>query len=136
MQFKQLRFIGLALVCCTSFISHSTAQISSLETTTRAGNTVRITSLLAPIEINRIHSWELTLLSTDNEPIENATVSVIGGMPEHDHGLPTLPQVTQETAAGSYLVEGIRFHMPGLWEINLTIETASGTDTATLEFSL
>ncbi|MCG8412815.1 MAG: FixH family protein [Pseudomonadales bacterium] len=122
--------------CLSSYSVNSIAQDRPLETETRAGNLLQVNSLLDPIEINRIHSWEMTLLTADNQPIQNATISVAGGMPDHDHGLPTLPQVTREISAGRYLIEGIRFHMPGRWEINFSIETDAGTDIATLDFSL
>ncbi len=130
------RFLYLTLLCVFCFSSYVIAQDKALATRTRAGNLLRVESLLDPIEINRIHSWEMILQTANERPIQNAKITVTGGMPEHDHGLPTLPQVTQEIGAGRYLIEGIRFHMPGKWEMNFSIETDTGTDIATLEFTL
>ena len=42
---------------------------------------------------------------------------LIPGMPDHDHGLPTQPQVTSRLENGDYLLEGVRFHMPGKWQL-------------------
>ncbi len=112
------------------------AQESNFVISTRAGNSLLIQSQLKPIVINRLHSWELLLLSADGHPLTDAEINLVGGMPEHDHGLPTQPQVTAQSDPGHYLVEGIRFHMPGKWKILFSIESGAGPDSATLEFSL
>ena len=36
-------------------------------------------------------------------------------MPEHGHGFPTVPEVTEYLGDGKYLVEGLKFSMPGWW---------------------
>ncbi len=76
-----------------------------------------------PPEINRIHSWILHVESAGGAPIEGANIVVDGGMPEHDHGLPTEPRVTAELGDGDYRLDGIRFHMRGYWEITVTVTT-------------
>ncbi|MGI9232323.1 MAG: FixH family protein [Woeseiaceae bacterium] len=76
-----------------------------------------------PPEINRIHSWVLHVESVDGVAIEDASIEVTGGMPEHDHGLPTRPRVTEELGDGDYRLEGLRFHMRGYWEIEVTVVT-------------
>ena len=76
-----------------------------------------------PPGINRIHSWILHVESNEGVPVENAEIRVIGGMPEHDHGLPTRPRVTEELGGGDYQLDGMRFHMRGYWEIEVTVVT-------------
>lgn len=77
---------------------------------------------LQPIVINRMHRWTLNVVDRDGEPVTGATLTVTGGMPAHDHGLPTSPQVTRELAPGRYLLEGVRFHMRGKWQIEVAID--------------
>lgn len=101
-----------------------------------SGVILLIRSELSPLQINRMHSWELILRSADNTPVTGAIIRVEGGMPEHDHGLPTQPQVTSEIKEGHYLLEGIRFHMPGLWEITVQVSTNDFEESFRLEFSL
>jgi len=60
-----------------------------------------------------MHSWILRLETLDGQPVRNAEITVAGGMPKHNHGLPTAPQVTRELGNGDYLVEGIKFQMAG-----------------------
>ena len=79
--------------------------------------------------INQMHAWQISLSSPDGAPVRNARITVDGGMPQHGHGLPTRPQVTREVAAGTYLMEGMKFSMTGWWEIKLAIQAAEGADT-------
>jgi hypothetical protein len=84
-----------------------------------------------PPAINQMHSWQIKLSSPSGEPIRHAHISVDGGMPQHGHGLPTRPQVTQELSDGTYLLEGMKFSMTGWWEIKLAIQSAEGADKET-----
>jgi hypothetical protein len=77
--------------------------------------------------INRMHSWILHIEDESGVGVEGATIDVDGGMPQHNHGLPTKPRVTEDLGGGDYRLEGMRFHMSGSWEITLRITTKSGT---------
>ncbi len=86
---------------------------------------VDVYSNLSPLTINTIHSWRLKVTDSAGQPVEDVTVQVAGGMPDHDHGLPTQPQVTAEIATGEYLLEGVRFHMPGRWRMDFIVEAGN-----------
>ena len=75
-----------------------------------------------------MHAWQIRLNRPDGTPVRGARFAVDGGMPQHGHGLPTRPQVTQELADGTYLMEGMKFSMTGWWEIKLAIQAAEGAD--------
>ena len=89
---------------------------------------VSITSNMEPVVINQIHSWTLHLETPDGRPVENAEIVVAGGMPQHDHGFPTSPQVTQELGQGDYLIEGVKFNMTGWWEMRFDINAGGQHD--------
>jgi tetratricopeptide (TPR) repeat protein len=93
-------------------------------------------SELAPPGINKIHSWVLHLETLDGRAVENVDIEVTGGMPEHDHGLPTTPRVTRYLGGGEYLVEGMKFQMGGWWVVNFAFETDRRTDTVTFNLVL
>ena len=82
---------------------------------------VKYSSSIEPIAINVMHEWILTIESASGYPVKNADVTVEGGMPEHNHGLPTEPKVTKNLGNGRYLLQGVRFHMSGFWEMKVTI---------------
>ncbi|RJG04468.1 Auxin-binding protein [Noviherbaspirillum sedimenti] len=92
---------------------------------------VKVHALADPIAINKMHAWEIQLKSPSGEPVPNARITVDGGMPQHLHGFPTQPKVTRELGDGRYLLEGMKFSMPGWWEIKLTIDSTIGTDKVT-----
>lgn len=106
--------------------------------TVLADDGLRVTYAAPPgfPDINRIHSWILHVETAEGEPVENATIDVIGGMPEHDHGLPTRPRVTEELGGGDYRLDGVRFHMRGYWEIEVTVTTEDGTSVAVIPLRL
>ena len=97
---------------------------------------ISYTSKLDPIAINTMHTWTLHIENNAGEPVINADVAVNGGMPEHDHGLPTQPQVTQNLGNGNYLLEGLRFHMGGWWQVTITIHSNSISDSVTFDLQL
>ena len=84
-----------------------------------------------PAAINQLHSWRVSLATPTGAPVTHARIKVDGGMPQHGHGLPTRPQVTQELPGGTYVIEGMKFSMTGWWEIKLAIDSAEGADKVT-----
>jgi hypothetical protein len=91
-------------------------------------------SQLEPINNNQIHTWTIHVETPDGQPIENSQISVDGGMPQHGHGLPTQPQVTEYLGQGNYRVEGMKFNMPGWWVVKFQV-TANGRSDL-LQFNL
>jgi len=94
---------------------------SVLSAQTSRGLSIKLDSELQPLEINKIHSWLIHLSDENGKAVSDATIEFSGGMPEHNHGLPTQPQVTRELEPGVYLLEGLRFHMQGAWRLDLKI---------------
>ena len=111
-------FLGCLLTLSTGLGLANEADLTG----SSRGISLEIFSQLSPIEINTIHSWEVVLTDEDGA-VSGATLDIAGGMPEHNHGMPTLPQITEELAPGHYLLEGVRFHMPGLWRLTASIST-------------
>ncbi len=100
--------------------------------TRQARYVVAIQPLAEPIAINQLHKWEVKVTTPAGAPVLQAHIDVDGGMPQHGHGLPTQPRVTQELGGGRYLVEGMKFSMTGWWEIKLKLQAASaGADSVT-----
>lgn len=98
--------------------------------------TVSAVSRLDPVVINETHAWTLHIESEDGSPVTDAEIAIDGGMPEHDHGFPTAPRVTQNLGEGDYLLEGMRFNMGGVWVLTLEISSGDQSDTVTFEFEL
>ncbi len=82
----------------------------------------------ARIPLQEIHAWRVKVATPDGQPVEKALVYVNGGMPSHGHGLPTRPRVTGEPRPGTYVVEGMKFSMPGPWEILVAVQKLPDSD--------
>ena len=122
--------VGLSLVACLFFTITVYAVDESQDSATTTDSIhfrVSYKSKVEPLPLNRIHSWVLHVEALDGKPVENAEISVFGGMPAHAHGLPTQPEVT-EIGDGDYLVEGLKFSMTGMWQLWFNIRVADVTD--------
>jgi hypothetical protein len=84
-----------------------------------------------PVPIGRIISWKLRVAAADGRPVKNAEISISGDMPEHGHGLPTQPEVTNGMEDGDYIVHGLKFSMPGWWVITFKVKARDMADTVT-----
>lgn len=104
---------------------------------TRSGYySVSYTSELTPVTINTMHRWIFHIEDAAGEPVNNAKVSVTGGMPEHNHGLPTRPRMTDVLGDGDYVLDGMRFHMSGYWELTVTVEAGGRRDTVVIPLTI
>ncbi len=115
-----------AIVCLLMFAPKSFADDLIVTYTTPDGD----------LAINKMHGWILHIETSAGLEIEGAIVDVEGGMPEHDHGLPTKPRVTEELGGGDYKLDGMRFHMSGYWEVVVSITTDSGISIITIPLQL
>ena len=130
---KSLSLSLLLLLMCTT---GTTEQAETTKPTENQRFRISFTSQLEPIAINTMHTWVIHVADINGQPISDAEISVDGGMPEHDHGLPSQPQVTRSTGAGNYLVEGMKFHMSGAWTVTMTITHGNISDQVTFDLDL
>ncbi len=97
---------------------------------------VTIESLLKPLKLGRMHAWKASILTADGKPVKDVSIKVSGGMPIHNHGFPTQPEMTKQIELGVYLIEGFKFSMGGPWIILLDISTDSQSDTVAFDINM
>ncbi|MBL1434803.1 MAG: FixH family protein [Rhodobacteraceae bacterium] len=85
----------------------------------------------AAYQRNTIHTWIVEIATPDGALVEDAEILIDGGMPQHGHGLPTNPLMTEFLGEGRYKIEGVRFNMRGWWELKLTITAGEISDSIT-----
>lgn len=90
----------------------------------------------APIPLKKIHTWTVHLETIAGDVVEGAKLYVFGGMPIHKHGFPTKPKIEQYLGNGDYTVEGIKFDMPGSWEMRFNIQDKEKQDRAVFHIEL
>ncbi|MFC3752906.1 FixH family protein [Aquamicrobium ahrensii] len=88
------------------------------------------------VRMGETQVWLVTVKSKEGQPVENAALHVSGGMPEQNQGLPTSPQATGYLGNGRYRIEGVKFPVPGWWQLRLWIFAAAGTDTVVFNITL
>ena len=123
MKYLTALILFLLLLGCQSTMSHSSDELDTNLTQTSANKRYQgtLSTLLEPLQINQIHDWQLEIKTIEGEPLVGAIVTLSGGMPEHQHGFPTAPTVT-EVGDGRYLTSGVKFQMSGNWQMAFDIE--------------
>ncbi|CAN5313422.1 FixH family protein [soil metagenome] len=112
-------------------------ELPQVRYTDHAQYRVQVRSDVLPVPMRQLPTWRIHISDASGMPVRQAVVQVSGGMPEHHHGLPTQPRVTELPAAGDYLVNGVRFSMTGRWVLILAIRESDGhSDTVTFSFVL
>lgn len=89
-----------------------------------------------PLRPRQMHTIRVAIIDAAGLPVDDASIQIDGGMPQHGHGLPTRPRVTRALGNGLYEIEGVRFNMGGWWEFKLAIHAASGSDVVTFNLAL
>ena len=98
---------------------------------------VAVRSTREPVPLFRVHQWTLRITDPSGRPVSDAAVSIHGGMPDHRHGLPTAPRATSAETAGDYVINGVKFSMPGWWVLKLAVKAPDGrSDTITFNLVL
>jgi hypothetical protein len=88
------------------------------------------------VPINQLHTWTVHVETPNGHPIDGALITVDGDMPQHGHGLPTRPAVTESLGNGDYLVEGMKFQMGGWWVMEFDITAAGQADHVSFNLQL
>jgi hypothetical protein len=89
-----------------------------------------------PLRPRQMYTIRVILRDAEGRALDEAHISIDGGMPQHGHGLPTRPRVTRHLGDGIYEIEGVRFNMGGWWEFKLAIAGSRGADTVTFNLDL
>lgn len=84
----------------------------------------------APIAVGKPFVVELSVCSEAGASIERLTVNAT--MPAHRHGMNYKPEIVS-LGGGRYEGRGFLFHMPGLWEIELTVYAGGKTNRLKLD---
>ena len=132
-------FVTFLLLSFSSFGSVQAADQEQTKQSRLSSNgryEVTIESWLKPLKLGRMHAWAANIRTIDGKPVTNAAIKVAGGMPIHNHGFPTQPEMTEQVEPGLYLIEGFKFSMSGPWIILLDITVDNNTDTVAFDINM
>lgn len=117
MSIVRLLSLCLLLPVCLPLLADPIFELQSRP----AGLQVHIESEQSPLRVNQMHRWRIQVTDEQGAAVDGLAIEVEGGMPAHDHGLPTQPQVRAAEQPGLYWLEGMRFHMGGEWRLGLVL---------------
>jgi len=103
---------------------------------TKRGDTLQFTlveALPAPPQRGQ-NAWTVAVADLAGSPQAGCTISATVFMPEHGHGSPVAPTVSETETAGEYTLAGVDLFMPRLWEVTLRATCAQGEDSAVFAF--
>lgn len=128
--------IALALVGCDTGPDAGGPAWAAEATSQDARYRIAVRPRDAATPRGELHEWIVRVERTDGEPARLHHVQFDGGMPAHGHGFVTTPRVTRDLGGGEFLVEGVKFHMAGDWELRVTWIGPEGTDGVMLPISV
>lgn len=138
-----LAVVALMLVAFGAFVARPGAESPKSELdqsrSRKTANGLYVAAIapeIPDIKQGELHAWVLTVTTPDGKPVDDARVEIDGGMPDHNHGLPTSPEVTRHLGDGRYRIEGMKFSMSGWWELRFDISSAVGSDSITFNLVL
>ncbi len=132
-----VRLSAVAVVgACSMFAPPKDLDLARTKASDGGKYTLAVAPNAEPLQVGNLHSWTIELRTTGGEPVQAARFTVDGGMPQHGHGYPTQPRVTRELGQGKYLLEGMKFSMPGWWTLQVRVDGPQGPDATTFNIVL
>ena len=128
---------SIFLTACSMFMNPPAASEFGLgPRASHGGLYVATIDTLQALKVGKLQRVKLTVRDASQHVVEDATITIDGGMPQHGHGLPTAPKVSAKLGNGTYQVDGLKFNMGGWWELKFRIVSAAGTDSVTFNIDL
>ena len=80
------------------------------------------------------NTWNVSVVDGSGQPVQNASVTTIKlYMPQMRHGSSVRPTITPN-GNGTFTIASLYFQMAGLWQITITAQANSVTDSAMFTF--
>jgi hypothetical protein len=108
------------------------ADTAPMVATGGGGYTVSFDTDPAPLPLNEHFSMRVSVAELSDAVPTDLAVRVDATMPLHGHGMNVTPTVSAE-GPGLFLVEGMLFHMPGMWRLVVTVGVGDAAEEAVFE---
>lgn len=90
---------------------------------------VHLDGVPAALKSGEVQQWCIRVTDTKGKPASSVKLKFEGGMPQHGHGLPNFPAVSANArdTACPFRINGVEFHMPGVWQIGFELKDRKGS---------
>jgi len=85
------------------------------------------------VPMNALFAITVTVTDTNGQAVDG-TLTFNATMPDHGHGMNVQPTIEAGTEPGTFVIEGVNFHMPGTWKIDISLESDGTTTAATVDY--
>lgn len=122
-------FAIILFTCCGFTLMALQNKTSENEIHQESKNSIYQSSLgcAKKLETGSFQECSFELLK-NNQVVKNTEVFISGGMPGHNHGLPTAPEVVWSEDQQAYQIKGLKFSMPGKWVLNFKVNAVKAVD--------
>ncbi|PWQ95977.1 FixH family protein [Leucothrix arctica] len=115
-------------------VKQGTAQAWTISTKSKNNHFDGILECQQAPSVGDFQNCQLQLSQSEN-PVDDASLAIDGGMKAHGHGLPTQPKMLAvEGQAGVYKIDGLKFSMPGAWTVGFLIKANGVNDQLIFDF--
>jgi hypothetical protein len=105
----------------------------------RAGGSFYVvyTATPDPVPLNQLFRLDVAVYQEPSRSpaAANTEILVRGWMPEHEHGMNLIPEI-RPLGSGRFAVEGMLFHMPGRWQLEVEVRRGTVAERVTFEIKL
>ncbi len=88
------------------------------------------------VPLAEMHNWIIRLETAEGDAFTPIGLALRGGMPAHGHGMTVEPRVTRRLDDGSFLIEGMKFHMGGEWQLMVGVGGPMGPDQVSFDLEV
>ena len=103
--------------------------------TSAVGRYVATLEPARPLRTRQMETVRLIVRDAEGGAIDEAQISIDGGMPQHGHGMNRVPRVAPD-GEGGFGADGLLFHMPGSWQLYFDVTRGPLTERAQVEVVL
>ncbi len=101
-----------------------------------AGYTFELLDAMPPPPATGTTSWTIRISDATGAPVTNANITnVKTWMPQHGHPSTAQPQPVSN-GDGTYTINNLYLYMPGVWQVTITAQAGTTTDSAMFTFCL
>lgn len=122
---------GAILLATTS--AHACAPDGAVELTSSQETPFQTYAVLGLETISKPFEIDLYFCGNGIKNIDRIKVDAV--MPAHQHGMNYTPEIS-DIEPGVYRASGMFFHMPGMWELQVSTHSASETNAQSYLFTL
>ncbi|MEP2979109.1 MAG: hypothetical protein ABJO86_06460 [Lentilitoribacter sp.] len=132
---RSVVFSSVFFACFIATLSHASACAPKSALELKAADNAALKAY-ADFELEAISKpFGIDLYFCSEQNIQIERIKVDATMPAHQHGMNYTPEITS-MENGNFFISGMFFHMPGLWQLEISVYQVSNAVAPPMLFTL